>query len=166
MGACDSTTNNKPNNTQSGNVTSQSGKYFVEKSNLKSQSSLVLNNDVIVSDTHQDLLSAYEKVKLLGEGSFGEVWLVRHKLLGKEFALKIIEKSPYSNVNQIINEINILKTLDHPNILKILEFHLENDKFYIVTDYCPEGELFNEIVDRGPFNEIYSAYVMLQILSA
>ena len=166
MGACDSTTNNKPNNTQSGNVTSQSGKYFVEKSNLKSQSSLVLNNDVIVSDTHQDLLSAYEKVKLLGEGSFGEVWLVRHKLLGKEFALKIIEKSPYSNVNQIINEINILKTLDHPNILKILEFHLENDKFYIVTDYCPEGELFNEIEKKRIFTEKETSFIIYQILQA
>ena len=166
MGACDSTTNNKPNNTQSGNVTSQSGKYFVENTNLKNQNSLVLNNDVIVSDTHQDLLSVYEKVKLLGEGSFGEVWLVRHKLLGKEFALKIIEKSPYSNVNQIINEINILKTLDHPNILKILEFHLENDKFYIVTDYCPEGELFNEIEKKRIFTEKETSFIIYQILQA
>ena len=166
MGTCDSTTNNKPNNTQSGNVTSQSGKYFVENTNLKSQNSLVLNNDVIVSDTHQDLLSVYEKVKLLGEGSFGEIWLVRHKLLGKEFALKIIEKSPYSNVNQIINEINILKTLDHPNILKILEFHLENDKFYIVTDYCPEGELFNEIEKKRIFTEKETSFIIYQILQA
>ena len=44
----------------------------------------------------------------MGEGSFGELWLVRHKILGKEFAMKIIEKSSYSNTKQIINEIEIL----------------------------------------------------------
>ena len=145
MGACDSS--NPNSNQATGNIANQiknaSGKYFVEKTNLQKQNSLVLNNDVIVSDTHQDPETIYEKVKTLGEGAFGEVWLVRHKISGKNYAMKIIEKSPYSNTKQIINEINILKTLDHPNILKILEFHLEHDKYYIVTDYCPEGELFN-----------------------
>ena len=128
MGVCDST---NPNANQA--TSSTNGKYFIEKQNLESKNSLVLNNDVIVSDTHQDPEMLYEKIKRLGEGSFGEVWLVRNKLLGKEYAMKIIEKSPYSNTNQIINEINILKTLDHPNILKILEFHIERDKLQIIV---------------------------------
>ena len=65
-----------------------------------------------------------------------------------------------------MNEINILRTLDHPNILKIFEFYSSKESYSIVTELCQGGELFQEIIDRGPFNETYSAYVMLQILSA
>ena len=166
MGACDSSTTSNPNKELNGNPTPPSGKYFKEKNPLERQNTLVLNNDVIVSDTHQNPEMLYEKIKRLGEGSFGEVWQVRHKLLGKDFALKIIEKSPYSNTKQIINEINILKTLDHPNILKILEFHLDKDKFYIVTDYCPEGELFNEIQKKTKFTERETSFVIYQILQS
>ena len=165
MGVCDSTT--PSNKTAEGKVSSKNpNKYFVEKPTLNSQNSLFLTNDVIVSDTNQNPELTYEKIKRLGEGSFGDVWLVRHKLLGKDYAMKIIEKSPYSNIRQIINEINILKTLDHPNILKILEFHLENDKFYIITDYCPEGELFNEIATKKIFSEKETSYIIYQVLQA
>ncbi len=161
MGLCESS-----NNKSDGAANGTSNKYFYEKTNLTKQNTLVLNNDVIVSDTHQNPEIIYEKVKMLGEGSFGEVWLVKHKILNKEYAMKIIDKTPYSNVNQIINEINILKTLDHPNILKILEFHLTADKFYIVTDYCPEGELFHEIDKKNKFSEKETSYILYQILQA
>jgi len=170
MGICDSSSNSNINQASAGSLGNSTqnlnGKYFVENTNLQSQNSLVLNNDVIVSDTHQDPEKLYEKVKMLGEGSFGEVWLVQNKILKKEYAMKVIEKSPYSNTKQIINEINILKTLDHPNILKILEFHLDKDKFYIITDYCPEGELFHEISKKGKFSETETAFIIYQILQA
>ena len=170
MGACDSSNPSNTNQTSSGKTASQkqtqSGKYFVEKPSLMTQSSLVLTNDVIVSDTHQNLDSVYDRVKKLGEGSFGEVWLIRHKLTGKDYAMKIIEKGPYSNTEQIKNEIEILKTLDHPNILKILEFHDENDKFYIVTDYLPEGELFDEISKKQFFSEKETSFLIFQVLQA
>ena len=117
------------------------GKYF---KNFKGRASgsVVLDANVLVSETNQKIDDIYERVKKLGEGAFGEVWLVKHKLFGKQFALKIIEKGPYSNDEEIINEIEILKQLDHPFILKILEFHSTPNKYYIVTDFCPEGELF------------------------
>ena len=66
----------------------------------------------------------------------------------------------------ILNEINILKTLDHPNILKIFGFYSSKESYSLVTELCDGGELFNEIIDNGPFNENYSAYVMFQIFSA
>ena len=51
------------------------------------------------------------------------------------------------------NEINILKDLDHPNILKMYEFFEDEKRYYIVTDICKGGELFDEIVKRGKFSE-------------
>ena len=144
----------------------QTMKYFPTNTKTTKKDILVLNNDVIVSDTGKNPEKIYQKIKLLGEGAFGEVWLVRHKVLGKDFAMKIIKKSPHCITKEIINEINILKKLDHPNILKILEFHLTETKFYIITDYCPEGELFTEISNNKIFSEAKTAFVIYQILNA
>ena len=42
-----------------------------------------------------------------------------------------------------MQEVNLVKTLDHPNILKIYEFYKEKDLFYIVSELCTGGELFD-----------------------
>ena len=155
-GICETRNNQNANN----------GQYFNINNQSNNQQSLILNNDVIVSESNQSPEMVYQKIEKLGEGSFGEVWLVRHKILGKDYAMKIIKKSPYSNTKQINNEIEILKKLDHPNILKILEFHLTEDKFYIITDYCKDGELFGELEKKNSFTEKEASFIIYQILQA
>lgn len=51
------------------------------------------------------------------------------------------------------NEMSILKELDHPNILKMYEFFEDEKRYYIVTDICKGGELFDEISTKGKFSE-------------
>ena len=53
----------------------------------------------------------------------------------------------------IFNEIENLKELDHPNILKIYEYFEDDSRFFIITDICKGGELFDELYIRGTFNE-------------
>ena len=166
MGVCESS--NDQNKNAGNNIYDSTNQYHADNTNRsqRKRNSLVLNNDVIISDIHKNPETTYEKVKKLGTGAYGEVWLLRHKLTGKEYAMKIIEKSPYSDEKHIINEINILKTLDHPNILKILEFHISQNKIYIITDYCPEGELFDEIIKKKIFTEDEASFIIYQILQA
>ena len=168
MGIC--TESNRTNKNNENNIitvqmkaANSSSKYF--SNTLVSKDSLVLDNNVIVSDAHQNLDDIYEKVKLLGEGAYGEVWLVKHKISGKDFALKIIEKGPYSHEKRIYNEVEILKKLDHEYILKILEFHSTLRKYYIVTDYCPEGELFHYIKkkERFPKGKLHLFYIKFSV---
>ena len=181
MGICEGQSKNKKeitanNNSQHNGTISYSKqasgleretvKYFPQNTNSNNKNTLVLNNDVIISDLGQDPERVYQRLKLIGEGTFGEVWQVRHKVLGKDFAMKIIEKSPYCKTTAIKDEINILKQLDHPNILKILDFHLTQDKFYIITDFCSEGELYQEIKRHNVFTEAETAFVIHQLLSA
>ena len=129
---------------------------------------VVLNNDVIVSGNEINPEKIYIKKKLLGSGAFGEVWLVHHKDLDRDFAMKIIKKrkNKSNEEREILNEIEILKKLDHPKILKIIDFYSKVKKYYIITEYCPEGELFNEIIRVGKFDEGQTAFIINQILKA
>ena len=119
-----------------------------------------LTNDVIVSKSNSKASDDYRNITYLGEGSFAKVYCVEHKITGARRALKEITKSgncSEAEEKEILNEINILRTLDHPNILKIFEFYSSKESYSIVTELCQGGELFQEIIDRGPFNETYAA---------
>ena len=128
-----------------------------------------LTNEIIVSKSRTNPSIDYKKLNFLGEGSFAAVYRVQNRITDSVRAMKIINKSSTCSEEddkEILNEINILRTLDHPNILKIFEFYSNKESYSIVTELCSGGELFQEIVDKGPFNESYSAFVIFQILSA
>ena len=69
----------------------------------------------------------------LGSGVYGDVFKIKHKQLGLIRALKVIKKDPSKKYSQK-EEIEVLKSLDHPNILKIYEFYELPNFFYIVTE--------------------------------
>ena len=50
-------------------------------------------------------------------------------------------------------EIDILKNLDHPNILKLYEVFEDKSKIYLVTEICNGGELFDEVIKKHSLNE-------------
>lgn len=60
----------------------------------------------------------------------------------------------------MLAEINILKDLDHPNILKIFEAYKDSKRFYIVTEILQGGELFDMIVKKSYFQESDAAKIM------
>ena len=133
------------------------------------QFTIKLTNEVIVSKSRTNPNIDYKKLNFLGEGSFAAVYRVQNRITDSVRAMKIINKSSTCSEEddkEILNEINILRTLDHPNILKIFEFYSNKESYSIVTELCSGGELFQEIVDKGPFSESYSAFVIYQILSA
>lgn len=64
------------------------------------------------------------------------------------------------------NEIEILSLLDHPNIIKFFEFFEDERKYYIVTEVCNGGELFEQMVNKGKITEGDAAMVIKGILSS
>jgi calcium-dependent protein kinase len=85
---------------------------------------------------------------------------------GETRAVKVLKKSQMDAEEQkmLFNEINILRSLDHPNIVKMYEFFEDDKRFYIVTEICKGGELFDEIISRGKFTERDTAILMKQLL--
>ena len=155
-----------PQSKQKNHHNNKNNAEATEKKNDQKQ--VLLTNEVIVSGNEINPEKIYLKTKVLGSGAFGEVWLVHHKDLDRDFAMKIIKKrkNKSSDEKEILNEIEILKKLDHPKILKIVDFYSTLKKYYIITEYCPEGELFNEIIKLGKFDEGHSAFIINQILKA
>jgi calcium-dependent protein kinase len=131
---------------------------------------LKLDQGFLVQQSDGDPYDYYEESILLGEGSFGKVFKVFHKVSRVPRAMKIIIKSKAAmnedDEKALINEINILKSLDHPNILKVYEYFNTKRKFYIISELCTGGELFDKIQTDKYFNEKASAHVMKQLLSA
>lgn len=66
----------------------------------------------------------------------------------------------------IKNEINIMKVVDHPNIVKLYEFFEDDENFYIIQEFCSGGQLFEAILKKKTFSENEAADIMTQLLSA
>ena len=135
---------------------------------ISCKNKVTIDTNLLTSGGTNNSFYDYHKIKLLGQGSFGTVYLVKNKKLNNYFAMKIIEKSSNDEEkeDEIKNEINILRKLDHPNILKINDFFSTKKEYFLITEFCPEGELFYEIKNFAPFDEALAGWYMKQILSA
>lgn len=119
--------------------------------------------------THQvgKLLEEYAIGDMLGSGGFGEVFLCHHKKSGAERAVKVVNKNPFDDRDDkaVLHEFNVVRKLDHPNILKMYNLYQDESYFYIVTDIYKGGELFDEIIKRTKFTENDAAELMTSLLS-
>jgi len=120
-----------------------------------------------VGRTQGKLRDYYRIGKVLGTGAFGEVRMCVHRESSAQRAVKVLRKSHMDDDEKrmLFNEINILKEIDHPNIIKMYEFFEDEKRYYLVTEICKGGELFDEILQRGKFSERDAAVLMKQVLS-
>lgn len=97
------------------------------------------------------------------------VFSCKHLETGQIRACKQIRKQRCSrkkDLDSFINEVRLLQSLDHPNIVKLFEVFNDSSQLYIVTELCQGGELFDEIVKRKCFTEEDARVVMRQFLLA
>ena len=119
------------------------------------------------------LVGDYTLTKSLGKGAFGEVYITSKQGTQEKFATKKIDKKFARNPKAkkyIDNEIKILKSIDHENIIKLYD-QLETSQYYfLVTEYCNGGGL-SDCLDyhinqyHKPFSEEVVQYLMRQIVS-
>jgi len=117
-----------------------------------------------------NLAYRYTFGKLLGKGNFAKVHRGTRKLDGKVVAIKTIDKikileNPL-NINSMAKEIEILRKLNHPNIIKLYEVY-ENELFiHMVLEYLKGGELFKQIQEKGIYLENDAACIFKCIINA
>jgi calcium-dependent protein kinase len=119
-------------------------------------------------DIEQFSLKYSMQKNILGKGAFGKVKLATLKANGEKRAVKIIDKLilEESEHVRLKYEIDILKNLNHPNIVQLYEVFESKSSLYLVTELCDGCELFDEITLRKNFNENQAAEVIKQVLNA
>ncbi|ORY27639.1 kinase-like domain-containing protein [Naematelia encephala] len=111
----------------------------------------------------------YTLQEVLGRGGFGKVvravWTLPNGEK-RQVALKIISKKLVQDPKAVMDEINVLKGLDHPNIVHVWDHFESRDKYYLTFELATGGELFDRIQNRGKFTEKDAADCIRQVVSA
>ncbi|CRG93685.1 calcium-dependent protein kinase 2, putative [Plasmodium gallinaceum] len=104
--------------------------------------------------------------KKLGQGTYGCVYKGINKTTRQYYAIKGEKKDRLKNINRFFQEIEIMKKLDHPNIVKLYETFEDDNFIFLVMELCSGKELFDSIIEQGSFTEKNAATIMKQIFSA
>lgn len=110
-----------------------------------------------------DIDSEYDVGDKEGEGTQGIVFRAKRKKTGIMRAVKMVPKKSVS-MEKFHREINIMKMLDHPNIIKLFETFDDRNSTYLIMELCRGGELFDKVVEQGSLSEVEAAIVLQQIL--
>lgn len=114
---------------------------------LSSYGGMVLRNQLVTVESLYDIDSAE-----LGASSTGSVHEVTRKKDGRKFALKVIDLTSVQEEfhEQLRQEIDILRNLDHPNIVKLFEvYESGDDKLHLIMELCTGGELYQKLIAQS-----------------
>ena len=131
----------------------------------KDELNLKITLNTIIEENYGFPSQKYKVLSRLGDGSYGTVYLAINIITKQNFAMKKINKVKENEIDdmEIKNEIDILSKLDHPNIVKIIEFYSTPKAYYIITDFCSCGELYNQL--KHEYTENQLAVLFYQVLS-
>ncbi|KAL4781155.1 cytochrome P450 [Aspergillus varians] len=109
----------------------------------------------------------YRVLEQLGKGHFATVYLCVERATGTHYAVKMFEKrtgdSQKSQNESLMQEIGLLMSVSHRNLLCLKDTFDESDGVYLVLELAPEGELFNMIISKQKFTENECRHIFLQL---
>lgn len=112
----------------------------------------------------------FVNMKVIGKGSFARVYLVKRKFDNADLAVKTFDKNLLLRQDKakasLINEINLMRKLNHDNIIRLHEVYESDNHIYLVLELLNGGELFERIVQKGQYTEKDSCILMKKLLSA
>ena len=114
-------------------------------------------------------VSDFQKLKLLGKGSFGEVYLVKFKKNNKLYAMKILDKNDIIEKHQEEHtkiERDLLTRINCPFIVNIKFAFQDKDNLYIITDFMQGGELFFHLHKEKRFKDEKAKFYIIEIILA
>ena len=114
----------------------------------------------------QKIGNKYNVIKPIGKGAFGVVLLVEEIESKQVFACKMIPRTNQKMEAKIHNEIRIMQSVQHRNIIKLLDLFVDEYNYYLVTEYCPKGTLHQYIATHRHIMEHTAKQMIVQILEA
>ncbi|GAB5358812.1 hypothetical protein AAMO2058_000490900 [Amorphochlora amoebiformis] len=121
----------------------------------------ILNTKMTVQD--------FELLKVVGKGSFGKVYQVKHKATGKIYALKSLKKQQLLKRKQIAHtntERKVLQNIESPFIVNLKFAFQSKDRLYLGLEYFTGGELFYHLKTGGRFGYSRARFYGMEICMA
>ncbi|OHS96290.1 CAMK family protein kinase [Tritrichomonas foetus] len=114
-------------------------------------------------------LSGYKFMNELGQGAFATVYKAEEIATKTIYAIKVVSKDNLGtpeDITRFQREIDAMALLKHENVVQLHNFFSDDNNFYLVIDYCPNGELYDFIIKNGKIAENTAALLFQQISSA
>ncbi|XP_045580382.1 serine/threonine-protein kinase SIK3 homolog isoform X1 [Salmo salar] len=110
----------------------------------------------------------YEIERTIGKGNFAVVKLATHIITKAKVAIKIVDKTQLDdeNLKKIFREVQIMKMLRHPHIIRLYQVMETERMIYLVTEYASGGEIFDHLVAHGRMAEKDARRKFKQIVAA
>ena len=123
------------------------------------------DNSSYKSNNH---FNQYQFIRWIKSGGYGQVFLSKHVYSEKQYAIKQIDTTNFSNEDlyNISREHMILRSMMHKNVIRCYDSFAHNDKFYTVMDFAEGGELNALIKEKGVLSEQESKKIFKQIYDA
>ena len=121
------------------------------------------NNELLYNNIKQ-----YEIGEKIGEGNFGKVIIATHKITKEKVAMKILDKfriNRKDDKKRLNREIEVLKQVNHHNIIKLYSIIEDMSKIYIIQEYIYGSELFEYIKNNRKLSEKEACLFYQQIIS-
>jgi calcium-dependent protein kinase len=133
---------------------------------LKNKFNLVINKDKFILNRPGSINEDYAIERLIGKGANGEVYHAVSKTSEVPRAVKKIPKDKIKDLGRFLFEVQTLKTLDHPNVVKLFEIYESVNNIFLVQELCTGGELLDQIIKEKGMSETKAAIIFKQILQA
>ncbi|KAF7992114.1 hypothetical protein HCN44_001439 [Aphidius gifuensis] len=127
---------------------------------------LKIANSEKITIIPKEVAKNYVDLRPLGHGANGDVILVVSKINFRPFALKSIRKTDRDTKKSWINETNILKKIEHENLIKMIDTIDLSDNFYIILELMEGGELQSRIMRSKGLPEKLAQFYFYQVSSA
>ena len=125
----------------------------------------------ILSQAKTNFFTKYELLQEIGRGGFSTVHQCQDKDTGAMYAVKVVDLRPLRlrerfNPARLRREVDIMRRLQHPNIIQFVDVYETTDQLMMVMEYCPGDELFDVILARKFFAESDAKIVFSQLCRA
>lgn len=132
---------------------------------IRSKTALPLSSKTFLRICHDSIGEEYRLEEEIGSGAFSVVYKALHLPTGQYRAVKCIRKTEEFSLSDL-NELQVVRSLDHPHIVHCFHFFESSDKYYIISELCEGGKLLDRLCEFSQFSEKDVATLMRQLFSA
>ncbi|KAL0489965.1 3-phosphoinositide dependent protein kinase, partial [Acrasis kona] len=108
-----------------------------------------LTEDVVLGDT-------------IGEGSYSRVLSAHNKSTGEKYAVKVVSVTH----QETVQEVEILRNINHPNIANFIGSYVDKEELYIILELCQERCMFDYVMEKGPLSLHQARFQIAELINA